>query len=250
MILIASALVLVVVIMAAVMLTRKEARVSSDSKDPQSPSATGTVVGDKSAVIPSTGETLKGQEPGAAGKSGVGAKVASIPSSGTAASSRASAPVTETPAKPSSPCQIADLKSDVKDLKGHLNEFRLARTLESKEPLCVTVDGKSVATTRLKDGRVRIDTRIAKTSAKVSALFCSEGVKCKISCPEPEKDFWDSIGSDEGLVAGTGFAENESSQDKELQKEIKALKDVLNRKPTEAPVALWAISAQRDSSCQ
>src|SRR5690606_8129638 len=94
--------------------------------------------------------------------------------------------------KTEAPCQLVELKSNVSETKGHLHEFRLDRALASSEPLCVTVDGKGVAHTRLKDGRVRIDWRIAKPSSKVSALYCTEGIKCKMSCPESEKDFWDS----------------------------------------------------------
>jgi|GEM_PF-6028047 len=152
--------------------------------------------------------------------------------------------------KTEAPCQIVDLKSDVSETKGHLHEFRLERTLGASEPLCVTVDGKSVSHTRMKDGRVRIDWKIAKPSSKVSAQFCTEGVKCTMSCPEPEKDFWESIGGDDAAAVGTGFAEGDTAEDRELQKEIKALKDVLNRKPTEAPVAKWSVVARHDSSCK
>jgi hypothetical protein len=112
------------------------------------------------------------------------------------------------------------------------------------------VEGKSVGYTRMKDGRVRIDWRIARSSSKVSATFCTEGVKCQVTCPDPEKDFWDSIGSGSDGAVGAGFADAETAEDKELQKEIKALKDVLNRKPSEAPVANWTIVAQHDSSCK
>jgi hypothetical protein len=152
--------------------------------------------------------------------------------------------------KSDAPCQVVDLKSDVKETKGYLHEFKLARNLAQSEPLCVMVEGKSVGYTRMKDGRVRIDWRIARSSSKVSATFCTEGVKCQVACPDPEKDFWDSIGSEGDAAIGAGFADAETAEDKELQKEIKALKDVLNRKPSEAPVANWTIVAQHDSSCK
>ena len=152
--------------------------------------------------------------------------------------------------KSDAPCQVVDLKSDVKETKGYLHEFKLARNLAQSEPLCVMVEGKSVGYTRMKDGRVRIDWRIARSSSKVSATFCTEGVKCQVACPDPEKDFWDSIGSGGDAAVGAGFADAETAEDKELQKEIKALKDVLNHKPSEAPVANWTIVAQHDSSCK
>lgn len=152
--------------------------------------------------------------------------------------------------KSDAPCQVADLKSEVKETKGYLHEFQLDRTLSQAEPLCVMVEGKSVAHTRLKDGRVRIDGRISRGSAKVSAIFCTEGVKCQVSCPEAEKDFWDTLGADDQASVGSGFADSDTAEDRELQKEIKALKDVLSRKPTEAPVAQWKIVAQHDSSCK
>ncbi len=148
-----------------------------------------------------------------------------------------------------SPCKWADLKTETRELKGHLHEFSLDRSLASSEPVCVFVDGKSVAHTRLKDGRMRIESRIARASTKVSVMYCSEGVKCQMSCPEPEKDFWETLGSDD-QGAGVGFAENETQDEKELQKELKALKDVLNRKPSEVPVAKWVVAAQQDSSCR
>jgi len=164
---------------------------------------------------------------------------------------RAEGKVSETAAQHSdAPCQVVDLKSELKETKGYLHEFKLERTLSSSEPLCVMVEGKSVGHTRMKDGRVRIDGRIARSSAKVSAMFCTQGVKCQVSCPEPEKDFWDSIGTEDDSAVGTGFADVDTAEDRELQKEIKALKDVLSRKPAEAPVANWKIVAQHDSSCK
>jgi hypothetical protein len=211
---------------------------SSESADQAAaPGSAGAVVGKGTKGDPASA-TL-----GAAGASGIAA--------GAGSAAGAKSEVSETAAKKSdAPCQVVDLKSDVKETKGYLHEFRLARTLAQSEPLCVMVEGKSVGYTRMKDGRVRIDWRIARSSSKVSAVFCTEGVKCQVSCPDPEKDFWDSIGSDGGGSVGAGFADAETAEDKELQKEIKALKDVLNRKPSEAPVANWTIVAQHDSSCK
>jgi len=149
-----------------------------------------------------------------------------------------------------SECLQADLQNQSSELKGALHEFQLPRKFSKNEALCVFVDGKSVDYSRIDSDRVRIDWKIAKTSTKVSASYCAEGSKCKITCPAPEKDFWDTIGDADSVPAGEGFAVDETVEDKELQKELKALKDVLNRKPAKARVSVWKVSEVHEVACK
>ncbi|MEO5666640.1 MAG: hypothetical protein ABIR96_01140 [Bdellovibrionota bacterium] len=244
-ILISSLAVIVIVVISVVMMTRSHSpsheaeRTRESTQGEVSPegSSSGNAVGSSAAIVKgkSSSEAANSNPVIARSTEVGGVKVEAV------------AAVEK---KPEAPCQAVDLKSDVTEIKGHLNEFRLGRTLSSTDPLCVMVDGKSVSYTKLKDGRVRIEWKIAKSSSKVSATFCSDGVKCHVNCPEPEKDFWDTIGSNDAATVGTGFADTETANDKDLQKEIKALKDVLNRKPAEAPVANWTVVAQHDSLCK
>jgi hypothetical protein len=149
-----------------------------------------------------------------------------------------------------SDCLKADLESQTKELKGHIHEFQLPRKFAKNEELCVFVDGKSVQYSRIDSERVRIDWKIASANTKVSASYCNEGKKCKLTCPAPEKDFWDTIGDVSVSGSGDGFAANESAEEKELQKELKALQDVLHRKPAQAKVALWKIASVSEIACK
>jgi hypothetical protein len=148
-----------------------------------------------------------------------------------------------------SPCLRAELKSDKKDIVAQIHEFKLPRTLPEMGSVCVFVDSKSVAFSKISNDRLRIDWKISKDSKDIYALYCNKGVKCNLKCPEPEKDFWDSITESKDLIEGTGFAENESSDEKELQKELQALREVLNRKPSQVSKTIWTANNEITSSC-
>ncbi len=148
------------------------------------------------------------------------------------------------------PCLKAKFKSETKKIKGKLQELSLDDLNFNKNKFCVFVDGKPVDYEQVKKGTLRLDWTLAEDQANVTALFCNKGQKCNLVCPKVEKDFWDTIG-DEGSKAtlSAGFADKVTSEEKALQKELKELKDVLNRKPSKALVAQWKVDSSVGVQC-
>ena len=148
------------------------------------------------------------------------------------------------------PCLKSEFKSDTSRIKGKLQELTLKNVKVKKNKFCVFVDGKPVEYSITKKGNLRLDWKLSQNKAEITALYCNEGKKCDLVCPEIEKDFWDTIGESKTEEASVGFSDSATSEERALQKELKELKDVLNRKPAKAVVALWKVDSSVGVQCQ
>ena len=147
------------------------------------------------------------------------------------------------------PCLFATFETRESVIKGKLQELLVEKKIDSKR-YCVFVDGKPVDYSKVSKGRIRLDWKLTSNKAEVTALYCNQGKKCNLKCPEAQKDFWDEIGAVDTDEVGVGFADETSSDEVALQKELKTLKEVLNRKPPKAKIAVWKQEEAKGVSCQ
>jgi hypothetical protein len=147
-------------------------------------------------------------------------------------------------------CVSVEFKSKDASLKGKRHELVFQDALPSKKAVCIQVDGKSVSFEVASKGvRAIVDRKILRAKTKVTAIYCKNEKDCALKCPKIEEDFWDSVSAVSNEAEVTGFAGQESQEEKALQKELVALSEVLKSQPETPDYAQWVVASQRPVDC-